>query len=236
MLTRNHCRLLAQLTGSWERTEQLFWRYRLCLWLYRLFSTFWYVFAIPSFRKAPRILIFNQSPATISSTQTSPEQAQPHAILRLVANITNGFNFAIALHFSNLTQPTRVISFLLLPFDGSFDPSLAYLAIGALPLVTLLYHFGRGKEQPRLGGQWAVPKNTKVDFNLVLGAAIFGVGWGLGGICRELLASILGTCVLTSGLIAGPGLVNLGRALASGSGIQQSAVWVGSVALGGLLV
>jgi uncharacterized protein len=100
----------------------------------------------------------------------------------------------------------------------------------------MLYHFGRGKEHPRLGGSWAVPKGGKIDSALVLGAAIFGVGWGLGGICRKLLTSFLHINGLTIGPIAGPGLVNLGRALASGSGIQQTAAWVGSVALGGLLV
>jgi uncharacterized protein len=83
-----------------------------------------------------------------------------------------------------------------------------------------------------------VPKGTNIDSNLVLGAAIFGVGWGLGGICRELPAPLSRTRVLTTsvGHTAGPGLVNLGRAFAGGSGVRQFAAWVGSVALGGLLV
>jgi len=162
-------------------------------------------------------LYFLGSPTSFP-TENVREQAESPSLLRLLANLTTGFNFAIALRLSNLSDPNRVISFLLLPFDRAFDPSLAYLAIGALPLGIMLYHFGRGKEHPRLGGSWAVPKGGKIDSALVLGAAIFGVGWGLGGICP------------------GPGLVNLGRALASGSGIQQTAAWVGSVALGGLLV
>ena len=58
--------------------------------------------------------------------------------------------------------------------------------MGALPLATLLYHFGRGDGRPRLGGQWAIPKTAEIDMKLVLGATIFGIGWGLGGICREL--------------------------------------------------
>jgi len=163
-------------------------------------------------------LLYLLSSGTASTAIDVPKQAEPRSIFRLLVNLTTGFNFAIALRLSNLSEPVRVISFLLLPFDSAFDPSLAYLAVGTLPLASLLYHFGRSKEQPRFGGQWAVPKGGKIDSKLVLGAAIFGVGWGLVGICP------------------GPGLVNLGRALGSGSGIQQTAAWVGSVALGGLLV
>lgn len=163
-------------------------------------------------------LLWFAAPPMRSSTKIEPEQAASRSILRLIANVTTAFNFAIALHLSNLTDPNRVISFLLLPFDRAFNPSLAYLGIGALPLATLLYHFGRGEEKPQLGGQWAIPKSTKIDAKLLVGAAIFGVGWGLGGVCP------------------GPGLVNLGRALVNGSGIQPLAVWVGSVVTGGCLV
>jgi len=165
------------------------------------------------------MLLYLFGPSALPSANAAvPEEAQSQSIPRLVANMTTGLNVALALHLSNLTQPDRVISFLTLPFNSAFDPSLAYLAIGALPLATLLYHLGRGKGQPRLGGRWAVPKGREVDSHLVLGAAIFGIGWGLEGICP------------------GPGLVNLGRALATGSGIAQYAAWVGSAALGGLLV
>lgn len=66
----------------------------------------------------------------------------------------------------------------------SFDPSLAYLAAGALPLSVFLYHFCRGPEKPRLGGAWTVPRGGQINSKLVIGAALFGVGWGMAGICR----------------------------------------------------
>jgi len=156
--------------------------------------------------------------ATSSPVEDTSKPSQPRSLLRLVINLTTAVNFAIALHLSNLSDPNRVISFLLLPFHRGFDPSLAYVAVGALPVATLLYHFGRGKEQPRLGGRWAVPKGGKIDFKLLLGAAVFGIGWGMGGICP------------------GPSFVNLGRALSNGSDFEQTAIWVGSAALGGLFV
>lgn len=53
-----------------------------------------------------------------------------------------------------------------------------------MPLAMYLYHFARGKEIPRLGGKWNVPKGGVIDWKLLTGAAIFGVGWGLAGVCR----------------------------------------------------
>lgn len=109
-----------------------------------------------------------------------------------------------------------MVQFLLLPFHPAFDPSLAFLAAGALPLGILGYAL-RGEEKPRLGGEWAVLKRTDIDAKLLIGAAIFGVGWGLSGICP------------------GPGVVNFGRALWSSVGLRETASWLAAVALGGLL-
>jgi uncharacterized membrane protein YedE/YeeE len=66
----------------------------------------------------------------------------------------------------------------------AFDPSLAFLTVGALPLSILLYLFYRGPEKARLGGSWNVPKNGIIDSKLLVGAAVFGIGWGISGVCR----------------------------------------------------
>ena len=81
-------------------------------------------------------------------------------------------------------MPSKVISFLVLPLHPAFDPSLVYLAIGALPLSALLYRYGRGTCKPRLGGTWDVPNSGTIDAQLLLGAGVFGIGWGMSGICR----------------------------------------------------
>jgi uncharacterized protein len=131
--------------------------------------------------------------------------------------LSTSFQFALALRLSNLVDPAKVLSFLQLPPSPSFDPSLAFLAAAALPLALVLYRRTLGKERPRLGGSWQVPSNAKIDMWLILGSALFGVGWGMEGICP------------------GPGLVNLGRALAAREGITTLATWLGCVVAGGLV-
>lgn len=106
-------------------------------------------------------------------------------LFRTLAFVTTSVHFALALQLSNLTDPLRVVSFLLLPWHRAFDPSLAALAVGALPLAIVLYKYGRGGEVPVCGGKWSIPKGGSVDWRLVGGAAMFGVGWGITGVCRE---------------------------------------------------
>ncbi|TFK30120.1 hypothetical protein FA15DRAFT_663483 [Coprinopsis marcescibilis] len=155
---------------------------------------------------------------TPSNNANEGESNPPQRLLRTLGFLTTGVQFALALTLSNLIDPIRVISFLLLPFHRAFDPSLGFLAAGAMPLGILLYHRFRGGETPRLGGPWSIPKAGTVDLKLVGGAAIFGVGWGLAGVCP------------------GPGLVNLGRAIVGGGDVSRFAIWLAALVFGGLMV
>ena len=180
-----------------------------------------------------------QAPVSQQSSEDDSKPSEPQSSLRLLATFCTGFNFAIALCLSHLTDPTKVLSFLFLPFHPGFDPSLAFLALGAIPLAALLYRFCRGDERPRLGGPWVVPKRGEIDARLLSGAGIFGVGWGMSGLCRKfyvLMINNLLTFSSENAHIAGPGVVNFGRALSSGSDVTQVASWLGAVILGGLLV
>ncbi|KAF8077849.1 hypothetical protein FPV67DRAFT_1463219 [Lyophyllum atratum] len=152
-----------------------------------------------------------------STGKEESASSEPQSTSRLLVFLATGFEFALALRLSNLSEPARVLSFLSLPFRPAFDPSLAFLAVGALPTSIMLYKDFRGSEKPLLGGLWSIPKGGPIDLQLIAGAALFGIGWGLAGICP------------------GPGLVNLGRALYSGSGVLPAATWVAAVAAGGLL-
>ncbi|KAG6837281.1 hypothetical protein H0H93_011883 [Arthromyces matolae] len=172
---------------------------------------------------------------TNNRSSNTSTQAEPLSTSRLLAFLATGFEFALALRFSNLSESTRVLSFLGLPFRSSFDPSLAFLAAGALPLSIALYRFFRGSGIPLLGGIWSIPQGAPIDMKLIGGAAVFGVGWGLAGICRKLF-DFNNNGIYSLSLLAGPGLVNLGRAISGGSGVFPVATWLAGVVIGGLFV
>jgi uncharacterized membrane protein YedE/YeeE len=92
--------------------------------------------------------------------------------------------FGLGLYLSSLTIPNRVVQFLVTPLHRDFDPTLVFVALGALPVATVSYFYGRGEEKPRLGGKWTIPKGGEIDGRLLVGAAIFGIGWGIEGLCR----------------------------------------------------
>lgn len=95
--------------------------------------------------------------------------------VRQVVAFCSAFAFSLGLRLSNLTDARRVLGFLLTPAHNSFDPSLVYLAIGAVPLASVLYRVGSVRVQ----------RKGKVDAQLLAGAAVFGIGWGIEGICRK---------------------------------------------------
>ena len=112
-------------------------------------------------------------------------EPEPQSALRHLAFLATSIQSAFALQLSGLTDPSRVVRFLLLPLHRAFDPSLGILAAGVMPLAIFLYQYARGDEIPRLGGRWSIPKENRVDWKLIFGAAIFGISWGMVGVCRE---------------------------------------------------
>ncbi|KIK96240.1 hypothetical protein PAXRUDRAFT_138931 [Paxillus rubicundulus Ve08.2h10] len=138
--------------------------------------------------------------------------------LRFTTSFLTAFTFGISLRLGNMVQPEKVLGFLATPISSAFDPSLAFLAASALPITTIFYHVVRRNGQPHFGGECAIPTSTKVDAKLIGGSVLFGLGWGICGICP------------------GPALVILGRALYAGNGIATSVSWLISMVVGGLLV
>jgi uncharacterized membrane protein YedE/YeeE len=98
-----------------------------------------------------------------------------------IAAGTVGFLFALGLGISGMTDPQKVLSFL--DIFGQWDPSLAFVMIGAILVHFLLYRPIRGKRSPRFCSEWHVPTNSKITPSLIMGAVIFGMGWGLAGYC-----------------------------------------------------
>ncbi|HWQ38090.1 MAG TPA: YeeE/YedE family protein [Burkholderiales bacterium] len=92
-----------------------------------------------------------------------------------------GLLFGIGLIVSQMSNPARVIGFL--DVAGRWDPSLAFVMAGAVAVFALLYRAALRRRAPLLDERFFVPESTQIDANLVSGAAIFGVGWGLSGFC-----------------------------------------------------
>jgi hypothetical protein len=81
-----------------------------------------------------------------------------------------------------MTLPDKVIGFLDV-FGGSWDPSLALVMVGAIVVHSIVYHRVKKRPSPLLASSWSLPSRRDIDGKLLLGAALFGLGWGLGGYC-----------------------------------------------------
>lgn len=100
---------------------------------------------------------------------------------RLLASFTAGGLFGAGLLVSQMTNPDKVLSFL--DILGDWDPSLAFV-MGAALLVTLIgYRFVLRRSTPLFEGRFRLPTRTDIDGRLIGGAALFGAGWGLAGLC-----------------------------------------------------
>lgn len=96
-------------------------------------------------------------------------------------SLLSGLLFGFGLALAQMTNPAKIIDFL--DFSGTWDPTLA-LVMGGAVLVTLVsFRFILRRPHPLLGGGFQLPARSDIDIPLVAGAAIFGIGWGLGGLC-----------------------------------------------------
>ncbi len=92
----------------------------------------------------------------------------------------SGVVFALGLGIGGMTQPQKIIAFL--DVFGAWDASLAFVMGGALAVCIPVFRYARRREGPSPSAAMSVTPGA-VDGKLVVGAGIFGVGWGLGGFC-----------------------------------------------------
>jgi hypothetical protein len=116
----------------------------------------------------------------------------PQSVLRHLASLLTSLAFALSLRLGNMVDSRKVLAFLASPLSSAFDPTLTFVAGSALPLAVLLYRYAR-VEQPKLGGKCNIPTSTKIDWRLILGSVIFGIGWGIAGVCRTLTVDLGGS-------------------------------------------
>eukprot|EP00484_Ammonia_sp_Unknown_P030928 CAMPEP_0197024204 /NCGR_PEP_ID=MMETSP1384-20130603/4819_1 /TAXON_ID=29189 /ORGANISM="Ammonia sp." /LENGTH=334 /DNA_ID=CAMNT_0042452551 /DNA_START=339 /DNA_END=1340 /DNA_ORIENTATION=- len=107
--------------------------------------------------------------------------------MSFLSSLLCGFLFATGLIYSGMSNPNKIrAAFNLNPVDfaNRFDPSLFFVFVGALTNSAVLFPVIRTfRKRPLCCDEWCIPTNTKVDARLITGAFIFGIGWGIGGLC-----------------------------------------------------
>jgi uncharacterized membrane protein YedE/YeeE len=99
----------------------------------------------------------------------------------LIYSLLAGVIFGAGLTLSDMVNPARVLNFL--DVAGTWDPTLMFVMAGGLAVTTLGYRWIFRRSSPLADDRFHLPTGRQIDLPLVGGAALFGVGWGLAGIC-----------------------------------------------------
>ncbi len=119
-------------------------------------------------------------------------------LLAFVGAAASGILFGIGLSVARMTDPNKIWNFLdvaAIP-TGGWDPSLAFVMAGGMAVAIFGLRLDRRMRQPLAANVFIKTHRTRIDPPLVIGAAIFGVGWGISGFCP-------GPAIADLGLVAG---------------------------------
>lgn len=127
-------------------------------------------------------------------------------MLPAISSFAVGVLFGLGLTISEMTDPARVIGFL--DIAGRWDPTLMLVMGGALAVSLPLFPWIQKRNKSLLGEAMQLPTATRIDARLITGAALFGIGWGLGGLCpgpalANLASATPGIILFVAAMIAG---------------------------------
>lgn len=109
--------------------------------------------------------------------------------MRMLSAALSGLLFGLGLALSGMLDPARVLGFL--DVAGAWDPSLAFVLGGAVLASACGYALSRRLRRPAFAERFDIPANRRIDGRLLLGAALFGIGWGLAGLCPGPALAVL---------------------------------------------
>lgn len=109
---------------------------------------------------------------------------------------TSGLLFGFGLILSGMIDPMKVQGFL--DVAGSWDPSLAFVMAGAVAVASVLFRLGNRWSRVSPGEPRGTPSTRRIDAHLVVGSTLFGVGWGISGMCPGPALAGLGAGFLPS--------------------------------------
>ena len=131
-------------------------------------------------------------------------------MITILVALFSGFIFGLGLVISGMTQPAKVLGFL--DVFGAWDPTLMLVMAGALAVALPGFYLARRRGSPLLAESFGWSKRTEIDRPIVVGSLLFGIGWGLVGLCP------------------GPAIANLATLLPQAVGFV-AAMSVGMIAL-----
>ncbi|MCI0600719.1 MAG: YeeE/YedE family protein [Beijerinckiaceae bacterium] len=129
-----------------------------------------------------------------------------NSLARILVSLATGAIFGFGLALSGMLDPTRIRGFL--DIFGQFDPSLAFVLAGAVMVSSAGYLMSRRLSHPLLDRSFYLPSKKNIDLPLVSGAVIFGVGWGMSGLCpgpaiASLTLGLVPPFVFAAAMLAG---------------------------------
>ncbi|ENW81352.1 hypothetical protein F909_02643 [Acinetobacter sp. ANC 3929] len=101
-----------------------------------------------------------------------------------------GSIFALGLLVSGMSNPEKVLSFL--DIFGDWDISLMFVMIGAIAVAFIPFQRALRHQKTLFGETISLPTNNKIDRKLIIGAVLFGIGWGIAGICPAPALTLIG--------------------------------------------
>ena len=102
-------------------------------------------------------------------------------MISILSALVAGLIFGLGLILSGMGNPAKVQNFL--DFFGTWDPSLAFVMISAIAVAFVAFMFAKRRKTALLGEPMQLPTSSAIDARLLIGSAMFGIGWGLAGFC-----------------------------------------------------
>ena len=110
--------------------------------------------------------------------------------MRNVFSLTSGLIFGFGLVVSSMINPAKIVGFL--DITGNWDPSLAFVMGGAVFVTALTFRLILKRPKPIFTNIFELPSKVSLDGKLITGAAIFGIGWAMSGLCPGPAISSIG--------------------------------------------
>ena len=109
--------------------------------------------------------------------------------MKLVLILLSGSLFGFGLAISGMLDPSKVQAFLNV--TQNWDPSLAFVMFGGILTTSIGYFFSLKRSSPLYDANFHIPVIKHIDKKLIIGSVLFGIGWGLGGLCPGPAVAIL---------------------------------------------